>query len=347
MTPRPAELLLGRTLDGGWRVEERVERSPGSTGGCFSVSYRVRSESGMVAFLKALDFSQALRAPDPANALQALTEAYNFERDLLSKCRDRKMDRVVRIYAEGKIHVDESVAGVVQYLIFELGDRDVRLHLDFADNVDIAWKLRSLHHVATGLSQLHSAGIAQQDLKPSNVLVFDGKTSKVGDLGRAAYESQAGPWDGLQIAGDPAYAPPECLYGYVDPHWKTRRFGSDLYLLGSMAVFFFTGLATTAMLAHELHESHRWRDWGGTFDEALPYIRDAFGRVIGCFASQVAGARLRDDLVPVIEQLCDPDPRRRGLPAGIAGRSSRYSLERYVSKFDAMARRAELGIAGV
>src|SRR6185437_7605631 len=173
--PTPAELLAGLSLDGGWKVTERITAGPDATGGVFSVSYIVESAHSGRAFLKALDFSKA----------------FNFERDILQKCADRRMDRVVRAIGDGNVRTTAtSGGGVVQYLIFELADRDVRLQLSLSSKVDLAWKLRSLHHIATGLMQLHSAGIAHQDLKPSNVLVFEGKTSKVSDLGRAAYQGR-------------------------------------------------------------------------------------------------------------------------------------------------------------
>jgi eukaryotic-like serine/threonine-protein kinase len=66
-----------------------------TTGGCFSEAYIVEQAPGRQAFLKALDYSRAMNAPDPAIALQALTESYNFERDLLMTCSDRRLDRVV------------------------------------------------------------------------------------------------------------------------------------------------------------------------------------------------------------------------------------------------------------
>jgi hypothetical protein len=49
--------LLGRVLDGDWRVVELVEKRTDDTGGCFSVGYRVEDASGRSAFLKALDYS--------------------------------------------------------------------------------------------------------------------------------------------------------------------------------------------------------------------------------------------------------------------------------------------------
>src|SRR6266851_917241 len=51
-------------------------------------------------------------------------------------------------------------------------DGDVRKHLSPTQSLDIVWILRCLHHIATGLHQLHSAKVAHQDLKPSNVLAF-------------------------------------------------------------------------------------------------------------------------------------------------------------------------------
>jgi hypothetical protein len=75
--------LEGLDLDGGWTVGARLEPGPAATGGNFSCGYHVIGKDGKEAFLKALDFSPALRAPDPARALQSLTEAYNFERNLV------------------------------------------------------------------------------------------------------------------------------------------------------------------------------------------------------------------------------------------------------------------------
>lgn len=60
----------------------------------------------------------------------------------------------------------------VFYLIFELADGDIRRHLAVQESLDLAFVLRTLHHVAVGLDQLHRADIAHQDLKPSNVLIY-------------------------------------------------------------------------------------------------------------------------------------------------------------------------------
>src|ERR1039457_4253372 len=177
----PAKQLVGLTLEDTWNVTELLERPPGATGGCFSQSYRVVAADGRKAFLKALDYTEALtNSDDPARVLAALTTAYNYERDLLAKCKGRRMSRVVTILADGKVRVSDSIDGTVQYLIFEEAAHDARSRMGSGEQFDLALRLRALHHVATGIRQLHGLEIAHQDLKPSNVLMFD-DCSKVGD----------------------------------------------------------------------------------------------------------------------------------------------------------------------
>ena len=88
----PASKLCGLKLSGGWTAD-KVLTGLSDTGGNFSCSYQVTHDDGRKAFLKALDYSRALRAPDPPMALQALTSAYLFERNVLQTCKARRMDR--------------------------------------------------------------------------------------------------------------------------------------------------------------------------------------------------------------------------------------------------------------
>ena len=53
---RPAELLEGQDLPGGWHMDSLVYKPPTSTGGKFSVGYVVTHENGHQGYLKALDF---------------------------------------------------------------------------------------------------------------------------------------------------------------------------------------------------------------------------------------------------------------------------------------------------
>src|SRR5690242_15185826 len=90
-----ASALLGLTLSNGWRAVEHLPKSgAGMSGSVFSEGYIVEGPGGQRAFLKALDFSTAFaQGPNFTNALAAMTNAYNYERDLLLKCRDLKLDR--------------------------------------------------------------------------------------------------------------------------------------------------------------------------------------------------------------------------------------------------------------
>jgi serine/threonine protein kinase len=336
----PASKLRGLALSGGWVVDKELE-GLSETGGNFSYTYQVKHEDNRTAFLKALDYSRALRAEDPPMALQALTAAYLFERNVLQTCRSRRMDRVVQSIDSGHVVVDPTDLGRVDYLILEMADHDVRSFLKTSSSIELAWILRSLHHIATGIHQLHSANIAHQDVKPSNILVFGTKVSKVADLGCASLKGAACPRDDKDFAGDPAYAPPELLYGFRDPDWNARRFGCDAYHLGSMVVFMFSGLSATSLLLSKMSHEHHPRSWNGTYREVLPYLTDAYGLALDAFAASVPLEPFRSELRELVGFLCEPDISLRGHPRNRTGFSAQFSLERVLSKLDLLARKAE------
>ena len=313
----PAEQLAGRELENGWTVIRRMERPQSASGGHFSTSYIVRGQDGREAFLKAMDYHRALQSDDPAGALQFMTTAYNFERHLLQKCIERRLSRIVRVLDFGTITaVEGDPSSVVEYLIFELARGDIRSFMERREGYESAWTLRILHEVAAGLQQLHSVRIAHQDLKPSNVLVFEQKHSKIADLGRAADGDGASPHDGLDIAGDMAYAPPELLYGELSVDWLQRRQGCDMYLFGSLIVFFCMGVSITHLLLGRLQESMRPQEYGGTYAEILPQIEHEFSHVIREMRSAIH-SDYADDMATMVKQLCNPDPSRRGHPRNI------------------------------
>lgn len=342
-----AENLNGLDLDGGWRVVGKIDRDPNSTGGNFCVGYWVENVDGRKGFCKALNLARAFTSPNPAVLLEQLTTAYNFECELLKKCEDRNMSRVVLALAQGTVNVPGFQFSNVNYIIFERADGDIRSVLNTAKVFDIAAMLRCLHHVATGLKQLHTNSIAHQDIKPSNVLVFSGQydsgaLSKVSDLGRATDRSKSAEHDDYPIAGDPAYAPPEQLYGAIPLEFGPRRLACDLYQLGSLTAFLLTGVSFNGALLQELYPTHAWHVWGGTYEEVLPYVRDAYGRTISRLSENFPDF-LRGDLVRILRYLCEPDPKRRGHPVQLR-RNFRYpyDVSRIVTEFDRLTRRAEV-----
>ena len=344
----PASRLLGLTLNDRWNVISEIIPNETATGGRFSKGYIVKSKNDEKAFLKAMDFSEALESDDPAQALESMTAAYNYERALLRKCKTKRLSRVVLAIDDGKIVLDRTdPSSVVQYIIFELADGDIRAYLDQHTKIDAAWILRTMHHATSAIRQLHSVDIVHQDIKPSNVLVFNHTESKLGDLGRAQDASAKSPYDNLQCAGDLSYAPPELLYesssSSLSP-WE-RRLSCDMYLLGSILVFFCTGSSMTHVLFSRLDQEHHHNKWDGTYSEVLPYLSRAFSRLIADIKDWKHPLwQHSDEIAPLISQLCNPDFRDRGHPKNFAGRHSRYSLERYVSIFDRLAKRAEYSL---
>ncbi len=247
-----AERLEGIQLENGWLVGPPITRTNAQTGGYFSTSYRVVNDDGREAFLKAMDYERALAAADPAAEMNLLTSAYLFEREVVRECGNRRMSRVVRAIDSGKVIVPGG--GLVEFLIFEMADGgDIRAHLDRSGSFDLVRLLQCLHNVFLGVQQLNLAKIAHQDLKPSNVLVFENNLEKVGDLGRSWHGLRASPHDNLIRPGDSGYAPPELLYGYTSPDESERRFGADFYMLRRRMTFFmFIGVfkSKCAFIAH-------------------------------------------------------------------------------------------------
>ena len=335
-----AEQLLGIVLPEGWTVVERLRQTASATGGNFSVGYIVTDEEGRRGFLKAIDFARLLKSAgdqvDAPRALQAITEVYNFERDILQMCRTLRLSRVAAAISDGSVEVSGfEPLHQVYYLIFELAERDSRAHLDGAAALELVWSLRTLHHVATGLRQLHYNGIVHQDLKPSNVLEYADVGSRIADLGRAAQKGRVGPHDELHVAGDIGYAPPELLYGFIPQDWGIRRLGCDAYLLGSLAFFFLSRASMTAAVTTRLHPGHSHHSWAGSYSEILPFLRQAFDDVVQQFEVFLRPGipeRIAADLVVIVRELCEPDPRLRGHRRFSGSANTQFSMDRYATK---------------
>jgi serine/threonine protein kinase len=339
----PADLLEGMAINGTWTAVKRLIPKPTDTGGNFSTGYIVQDKSGRKAFLKAMDYTRAFREVDHIQAISALTSAYLFEKNICEKCNNQRLDRVVHAIDSFTIQADPANPfSKVECLIFELANGDIRSHMNAAQNFDLAFTLRALHNVAVALKQLHGVNVAHQDLKPSNVLVF-GKDigSKVADFGRAWSKDFRAAHDNSRIAGDPGYAPPELLYGFVPPDAHIRRYGCDVYLLGSLASYFMTTVHMGALIIKHLDHTHYPYTWSGTYAGVLPYLQTAFGLALEEFRAAVPHDFQRE-LVEMVSYLCQPDPHKRGHPLNQVGHTNQFGLERFISCFNLLAVRAEM-----
>ncbi|MDF3885524.1 protein kinase domain-containing protein [Cupriavidus basilensis] len=350
----PARRLTGITLADGWKVikmltNEDEKHSPGF----FSVGY-LAEKGADKAFLKAFDLAAVMQlnnaGDDPGAmmiALQQLSSAYTAEDALLKFCSASKLDRIVRAigagFASPPAGVQVSTPYPVPYLLFELADGDIRKFVGKTDRAEDAWRFKHLHDVAVGLQQLHTHRIAHQDLKPANVLVFPTEGAKIADLGRASRDGVPAPHDSFPVPGDFRYAPPELRYGETPTSWVDRREASDLYHLGSLMTFVFTGMAVNTSLEKFIPEALRPGLWRGRYQEILPHLTAAFTQVLDEVGPQFP-EWARSDLVTLLSQMCHPDYKVRGAPSARVQVKSPIGMDRFVSHFDRLAKMAALKV---
>lgn len=353
----PADNLVGMPIADGWVITKKLPK-PGSegaedlTGSFFSIGY-IASKDKTEAFLKVVDVEHALRMHDTGmpliERLKLVTDSHSFECSVLDICQKAKLDRIVRILLKGELSPLPGSFIPIPYILFELADGDVRKIVSRTNKIDDAWRLHVLHDTAVGLQQLHSQQIAHQDLKPSNVLVFeqDKKRAKIGDLGRASRRGTEASHDGTSIPGAILYAPPEQIYGQIPERWEDRRESCDLYHLGTLMAYMFAGTTPTDYYIQALGAEIRPHYWQGTgksdYKTALPLLQSAFTSFIAQI-QQDFPAWAAVELSTVLLHACHPDYEKRGDPSARARVGQPIGIETFVSRFDRLARRAEIEI---
>ncbi len=352
MDNNAAHNLLNRTLKSGWYVKTKPERDTNQSGSTFSVGYVVEKD-GQTCFMKAFDFAGFLSVAVPKDGedeievidvMNEMTNAFIYERDLSKHCKNKHVTKVSFVKESGQENITGFSIPVVPYLIFELAEGDIRKTLDFSNELDYAWRFSSLHDIAVGLMQLHKIEVSHQDLKPSNVLVFQAE-SKLGDLGRSICRDLDGPYSKRVFTGDFTYAPPEIWYRFYERDWTKRVFATDCYMLGSLVVFYFTGISMSALLRKHIPDNFGWEKWSGTtLDELFPYLENGFANALIEFESNINREDLKSELRLLVEYLCNPFPEKRGHPKNVHSIGSNYSLERFVTTLDVLKSKAELRV---
>jgi serine/threonine protein kinase len=197
------------------------------------------------------------------------------------------------------------------------------------------------------MKQLHIVSISHQDLKPSNVFIFNDRTSKIGDLGRSQCLDIASPHSVEHFTGDNNYAPPEVWFGHQISDWHERSYSVDCYLLGSMITFYLTGLNMNSLMSQNTSQDlEDYFENGETFIATLPYLVETYERAFLMFEELIKDLHIpeKSELVQVVRILCNPIPQQRIHPSNRLVKGNKYDLQIFISILNRIARKAELSI---
>lgn len=276
----PSTTLQGYTTPCGWRITEKVNTKQVS-GGNFCARYVVESNEGEVAFMKAMDLTRVFNAS--LEQIQSLIGEYLFEQKILEFCKEQKMSKVVVPMSAGEMENAQFPAPLnrVFYIIFEMAEADLRQKYLLYSGDDWLPFFKAIHHICIAAEQLHRAGIAHQDIKPSNVLHFDEGQSKLADLGRVTDEAGKSPFNSMLFPGDLSYAPIEILYRIGAKNFKDRYL-SDMWAIGSLIYQTLMGSSISHIL---IAESQKILPNIATlsYSEALPVLYSTFSTMMDHF----------------------------------------------------------------
>lgn len=340
--------LTGETLDGKWQVVAPIERGKDATGGVYSKCFKALRD-GEEYFIKVYDLYAFLKKhpeEQTIDVLNLITEQFKYELDLSQYCRDHRANKVVTVIDSGRYYIREGELNIPFYfLVFEMADGDVRSFLRENSELELVWKLNSLHQVAVGLRQLHKLEIYHQDLKPSNILLFE-NDSKIGDLGRALREGSNCPFLNEKIFGDHNYLAPEISYDHEFKSKKERALLTDLYLMGSLMVYYIFNVSFNGLLYKELPDTLHFRHNNHTYAQ----VRESLCETASNCMMKLAGIdipvadTLKTDIINLISALCNPDINRRHHPNAPTSPDVsillKYGMERVVSSLDLYHRKA-------
>ncbi|UYO95936.1 Stk1 family PASTA domain-containing Ser/Thr kinase [Microbacterium sp. M28] len=211
-TNQQADPLIGRLVDGRYRVRARIARG------------------GMATVYVATDLRLERRIA--LKVMHAhLSDDSNFQSRFIQEARAaaRLADpHVVNVFDQGQ-------DGELAYLVMEyLPGITLRELMREQRRLTIPQTITIMDAVLAGLAAAHRAGIVHRDVKPENVLLAEDGRIKIGDFGLAR-ATTANTATGAQLLGTIAYLAPELVTrGTADAR-------SDIYALGIMLYEMLTG----------------------------------------------------------------------------------------------------------
>ncbi|MET0735865.1 MAG: Stk1 family PASTA domain-containing Ser/Thr kinase [Microbacterium sp.] len=211
-TSQQTDPLIGRLVDGRYRVRARIARG------------------GMATVYVATDLRLERRI-----ALKVmhghLSDDTVFQSRFVQEAR-----AAARLADPNVVNVfDQGQDGEMAYLVMEyLPGITLRELLREQRRLTIPQAITIMDAILSGLAAAHRAGIVHRDVKPENVLLAEDGRIKIGDFGLAR-ATTANTATGAQLLGTIAYLAPELVTrGTADAR-------SDIYALGIMLYEMLTG----------------------------------------------------------------------------------------------------------
>ncbi|HET6300298.1 Stk1 family PASTA domain-containing Ser/Thr kinase, partial [Microbacterium sp.] len=211
-TSQQVDPLIGRLVDGRYRVRARIARGGMAT---VYVATDLRLERRV-----ALKVMHSHLSDDTVFQSRFIQEA---------RAAARLADpHVVNVFDQGQ-------DGEMAYLVMEyLPGITLRELLREQRRLTVPQTISVMDAVLSGLAAAHRAGIVHRDVKPENVLLAEDGRIKIGDFGLAR-ATTANTATGSQLLGTIAYLAPELVTrGTADAR-------SDIYALGIMLYEMLTG----------------------------------------------------------------------------------------------------------
>ncbi|WP_417556427.1 Stk1 family PASTA domain-containing Ser/Thr kinase [Microbacterium sp.] len=205
MNTAQADPLIGRLVDGRYRVRARIARGGMAT---VYVATDMRLERRI-----ALKVMHAHLSDDSAFQSRFIQEARSAAR--------LADPHVVNVFDQGQ-------DGEIAYLVMEyLPGITLRELMREQKRLTVTQTVTIMDAILSGLAAAHRAGIVHRDVKPENVLLAEDGRIKIGDFGLAR-ATTANTASGAQLLGTIAYLAPELVTrGTADAR-------SDIYALGIM-----------------------------------------------------------------------------------------------------------------
>ena len=355
--------LLGKKIDD-WEINGAINVpsnlvARGITD--YALFYTVGDAVGNEYVMKVLDVYKCYTHPLLANQRRSalIEEAirdFRYEAALAEHCNEAKLSRLVTYISSGEIEIDDFPQPLVCYIVYEKSNGTVLDVLDFSEKITLteslqtaAEKLKMLHDVATGVNQLHKIKVSHQDLSPSKILSV-GENFKLGDLSRAlCLNPELGcPFSLDDFNGrDYTYAPPEVIFNCKLEKEEERIYQVDNYMIGSLLVFYLTGVSYNVLLNNHLPRSMREMMCSGlSFEEVKTYLKGAHAEALLELKEDISIEEIQDGVVEIVKYLCEPDPGHRGHPkvVGEKCKVSHYDLVRTIAHLDLLSRKAELAL---